>query len=88
MISWGDIMRVKDIHSGLIIPMLWDRLIDHKETVWVVGVNKSILHEYGFKVLNCIQMYWSVWRYEIDRMDFESFLIKNNLPVLSYGMGC
>jgi hypothetical protein len=82
-------MRVKDIHSGLFVPMLWDRLLGHsnKGKVWVVGVNKSILHEYGFKVLNCIQMYWGVWRYEIDRMDFESFLVKNNLPILSYGMG-
>lgn len=82
-------MRVKDIPSGLIIPMIWDRLIDRgdKDTVWVVGVNKSVLHEYGFKVLNCVQMRWYVWRYEIDKMDFENFLAANNLPILSYGMG-
>lgn len=82
-------MRVKDIHSGLAIPMIWDRLFDYsnKGTVWVVGVNKNILNEYGFKVLNCRRMRWYLWRYEIDKMDFENFLAANNLPILSYGMG-
>lgn len=83
-------MRVRERSSGIIIPMMWDKRLvgNSKDKVWVFGVNKSILKEYGIRVFGCKQALLYRWIYLVDREDFESFLAGNNLPLLFFSLGC
>ena len=79
-------MKVKHEASGLIMPMVSNKgtRLSNMRTVWVTGVNKSMLKEYNIKMFDCRMVHLSMWIYLVDRADFEGFLTANNLPMLTY----
>lgn len=83
-------MRVRERSSDIIIPMIWDKRLvgNSKDKVWVFGINKDILKEYKIRVFECRRALLYRWLYLVDRGDFESFLTGNNLPILSFSLGC
>ena len=54
------------------------------DKVWIVGSKKKDLEDAGMEVYACEMVHMGLWAYSVDERQFRDYLVKHNLPELSY----